>query len=180
MSYTKSGQWFLSLKGSFLYMLVFVFVALHYSCCSFCFLLIDDVFPESIIFVILVFIVSIHDLYILSFHCKICLVFPLIFSFVFVVYWPICIQFQVLIYIFSYTSYNIKCPHTSHWNLRANHGCNDTAQYYCLFDENSFMYTEFCRRTPDFEGPGNIFLSCNNNANTFLWSYIYCVTFCLE
>ncbi|XP_052078024.1 uncharacterized protein LOC127715961 [Mytilus californianus] len=63
-------------------------------------------------------------------------------------------MFQVLIYVCSYKSYDIKCPHISHWNLRAYHDCNDTSQYYCLFDENSCMYTEFCRRTPDFEGPG--------------------------
>ncbi|CAC5355471.1 unnamed protein product [Mytilus coruscus] len=56
-------------------------------------------------------------------------------------------------------SWQLTCPDSSQWNLRAKGFCNITKPtYYCLFDANSLHYKDFCRDKQDFHKPGHKYI----------------------
>ncbi|XP_052078392.1 uncharacterized protein LOC127716270 isoform X2 [Mytilus californianus] len=57
----------------------------------------------------------------------------------------------------------IQCPDSSQWKLRTKGICNTVEPwYYCLFDENSLKYKEFCRNKQDFHKPGYKYVVSGN------------------
>ncbi|CAC5422996.1 unnamed protein product [Mytilus coruscus] len=56
-------------------------------------------------------------------------------------------------------AWQLTCPESSQWNLRARAFCNITKPYYyCLYDANLFHYKDFCRDKEDFHKPGNKYI----------------------
>ncbi|VDI73325.1 Hypothetical predicted protein [Mytilus galloprovincialis] len=58
------------------------------------------------------------------------------------------------------TAYELSCPPTSHWTLRAEGLCTIglAYQYYCLWDTNSKSYTESCSEKPDVAPKGRKYI----------------------
>lgn len=47
-------------------------------------------------------------------------------------------------------TYDIKCPHMSHWQLRAiKQQCVNGTVYHCLYDNNTKNLTEKCIKPDD-------------------------------
>ncbi|CAC5422988.1 unnamed protein product [Mytilus coruscus] len=56
-------------------------------------------------------------------------------------------------------SWQLTCPDSSQWKLRARGFCNITKPYYyCLYDANSLHFKDFCRSKEDFHKPGNKYI----------------------
>lgn len=66
-------------------------------------------------------------------------------------------QFVLLMLLNTvYTEYDFLCPDYSQWKYKRIGSCQNNYSYFCLFDENNLQYTEFCRKTPEFQRPGKI------------------------
>ncbi|CAC5376602.1 unnamed protein product [Mytilus coruscus] len=57
----------------------------------------------------------------------------------------------------------LQCPDPSQWKLRTKGICDRLRPwYYCLFDENTSKYKEFCRSKEDFHQPGYKYVVSGN------------------
>ncbi|XP_071124005.1 uncharacterized protein [Mytilus edulis] len=54
----------------------------------------------------------------------------------------------------SEAMYSFQCPVNANWKHREKSLCYSGNSYFCLYDQNEHIFTEFCRNKPDFEAPG--------------------------
>jgi hypothetical protein len=50
-------------------------------------------------------------------------------------------------------SYVIRCPEQAEWNIRAEIQCQNTAKYFCLYNDLNYTYKEGCTG-PDWDRSG--------------------------
>ncbi|CAG2216774.1 unnamed protein product [Mytilus edulis] len=67
-----------------------------------------------------------------------------------------------IIKIVGVVTYDIKCPHRSHWQLRAiQYKCQNEPFYHCLYDKNTKNLTEKCTKPDDIPSGFRAVLSGN-------------------
>ncbi|XP_052075788.1 uncharacterized protein LOC127713858 isoform X2 [Mytilus californianus] len=50
--------------------------------------------------------------------------------------------------------FSFQCPVQANWKHREESVCDSGDSYFCLHDQNEHTYTEFCKKHPDIEAPG--------------------------
>ncbi|CAC5355617.1 unnamed protein product [Mytilus coruscus] len=66
----------------------------------------------------------------------------------------------------SESGFSFHCPVQSHWKHRAENNCGSVDGYFCLFNRNEHYFTEFCRKPPDFEAPGQKLIVAGSSNGT--------------
>ncbi|XP_052076520.1 uncharacterized protein LOC127714493 isoform X3 [Mytilus californianus] len=66
----------------------------------------------------------------------------------------------------SESGFSFHCPVQSHWKHRAENNCGSVDGYFCLFNRNEHYFTEFCRKTSDFEAPGQKLIVAGSSNGT--------------
>ncbi|XP_063414462.1 uncharacterized protein LOC134696543 [Mytilus trossulus] len=66
----------------------------------------------------------------------------------------------------SESGFSFHCPVQSHWKHIAEKRCGSVDSYFCLFNRNEHYFTEFCRKTSDFEAPGQQLIVAGSSNGT--------------